>query len=702
MNSNVYNQNGNMVIDINGKLYPFAATRSFRPEGRILKDFSDHGLKFFNIFPSGIMTALQKRTIPYSQFGPVWVGEDKYNWDNLRAQCHEIFDNISDDTFISVNVHLDPPQWFIEQYPDHVDHWEQMIQNLGSEKWKKAAANYMCALIDKLDEWYPERVYAIFLMCGGTTEWYSYHINKVIESPTEIQKKAYRDFCGNETAEIPTPEVLHSASDGVIRSRKKQSDAINYWRFTNEIVMDTVLHFAKIAKEHTGGTRIVGLFSGHIYGQNLDFAVQTSYNRLDRLLNCPDIDMLFCPASYLFRKLESTSAIRVPIDSIRCHGKLFSHEIDSSTHLLKKSTDAGAISHAVGRDEAFSCSYDSITYIRREVGMVLAKGQGYWWFDMFSGYYDDPELMREITRLREIQEKVCEQTFESVSEVVEMLDVESNYYLKTNTYYPMAEHQSEALNRTGAPWDMCMTFDFDCKDFNADQYKLYVFTALFAPADNTRKKIAELRRKGKNMLYLHAPFYACEDELSIASMEENTGITFERCELKDNTVRLCFEGAENITFNFTNKTLKGDIWHHKDPEEFEYITPIFSPTNLDVVLGRFVENGKPACGIKFRDCGGFDAFCACAPMPVELLQEFYKYANIFMYADKAIPVYTSASFECVYNYDGGTVKLYRPKASVLTDCFTGKRYFVDRMGTEFSFTPHETKFFIVEEKENIQ
>ena len=89
-------------------------------------------------------------------------------------------------------------------------------------------------------------------------------------------------------------------------------------------------------------------------------------------------------------------------------------------------------------------------------------------------------------------------------------------------------------------------------------------------------------------------------------------------------------------------------------------------------------------------------------MPVELLQEFYKYANIFMYADKAIPVYTSASFECVYNYDGGTVKLYRPKASVLTDCFTGKRYFVDRMGTEFSFAPHETKFFIVEEKENIQ
>ena len=61
----------------------------------------------------------------------------------------------------------------------------------------------------------------------------------------------------------------------------------------------------------------------------------------------------------------------------------------------------------------------------------------------------------------------------------------------------------------------------------------------------------------------------------------------------------------------------------------------------------------------------------------------------------------------IHNKNGNMVidingKLYRPKASVLTDCFTGKRYFVDRMGTEFSFSPHETKFFIVEEKENIQ
>lgn len=694
MQSKIIRENNNLMIEINGKKYSFCATRSFRPEGRILEQFSDYGVQFFNIFPSGIMTALQKRTVPYSKFGPVWVGKGEYNWDNLRAQCHEIFDNISPDTYVSVNVHLDPPPWFVASHPELVDHWEQMIQNLGSEEWKKEASEYLCALVDKLDEWYPERIYAIFLMCGGTTEWYSYHVNTVIESPTELQKRTYRTFCKDENVQIPPPEVLHSATDGVIRSRKNQADAMRYWDFTNEIVADTILYFAKVAKEHTKRTKLVGLFTGHIYGMTLDFAVRTSYNMIDRLLNSEDIDIICAPASYLNRKIESTSGIRVPIDSIRCHNKLFSHEIDSSTHMLRTIKESAAVSHA-GYDDVFTCSTDTLMYMRREVGMVLAKGQGYWWFDMFSGYYDDIELMKEIKRLHQIQDRVLQADSRSVSEVCEMLDKESNYYLKTNTYYPMVEHQTSALNSTGAPWDMNMTFDFDCERFCEDQYKLFLFPALFSPSEKIINKIDSLRKKGKSMLYFHAPYYAVEDELSVYAMEKYTGISFEKCVLKDNTIRLCIDGAEDVTYKFTNKTFKGDVWFHSGEE---FITPIFSPTNLDVVLGRFEENGKPACGIKFRDDGGFDAFTACAPIPVELLREIYKYANIFSYVDKSIPVYTSAGFECVYNHEGGVVKLYRPKPSYLVDCFSGERYYVDKNGTEVVFNAHETKFFMVEEQ----
>jgi hypothetical protein len=176
-------------------------------------------------------------------------------------------------------------------------------------------------------------------------------------------------------------------------------------------------------------------------------------------------------------------------------------------------------------------------------------------------------------------------------------------------------------------------------------------------------------------------------------MEKHTGIRFERCNLSDNTVRLCFPGAEHVTFSFTNQTVKGDIWHHKGCEQ---IGPIFSPQNLDVVLGRFEGNGKPACGLKFRKGGGFDAFCACAPMPVELIREIYRYANIFSYADRPMPIYTDSCFECAYSFEGGEITLYRPTPSVLTDCFTGERIAVGPDGTSVHFEPHETKFYTVQ------
>jgi hypothetical protein len=237
MNSKVVCKNGNMLVCIDGKEYSFAGVRSFRPNGSVLKDFSEHDIKFFNIFPSGIMTALCNRTVPYSQFGPVWIGENEYNWDNLKAQCNEVFGSISDNAYVSVNVHLDPPSWFVEQNEGFVDHWEQMIQNVGSEKWRKSASNYLCALVDKLDEWYPNRVYAIFLMCGGTTEWYSYHVDKVIENPTSLHIGNFRKYVGDNNANIPTKEILYSACDGFIRSKNDDFSAIRYWNFVNDAVI---------------------------------------------------------------------------------------------------------------------------------------------------------------------------------------------------------------------------------------------------------------------------------------------------------------------------------------------------------------------------------------------------------------------------------------------------------------------------------
>lgn len=693
MKAELYSHQGVRGVKINGKVYSFAATRSFRPEGRIIKSFADHNIHFFNIFPSGIMTALCNRTEPYSQFGPVWIDEDEYNWDNLRRQCEEFMPNLQEDDYIALTVHLDPPAKFMERHPELRDHWEQMIQNLSSEEWKRAADKYACALIDKMDEWYPDRVYAVFLLCGATTEWYSFLIDEVIDNPSELQKKSFKERTGHDFPE--DSDVLRKGTDGCLRHPIKDKVALDYWKYANDIVAETQCHFAHVVKEHTKGTKLVGLFHCSVCGMKMDLCVRTYLNGTDKLLDCPDIDMLFTPASYVARKLSSTSAIRVPVDSCASAGKLFVHEIDSSTNLVKKDKGAcqAAVDHAAGRDEPFACAEQTKMYLRRESSITLAKGMGYWWFDMFSGYYDDPELMQELSDIHDLQNKLLTMDNSNLSEVVEVVDQRSPYYLETASRYPMVKHQNMPLNNSGIPWDMRLARDLFLYP-EADKYKLYFFPTIFAPDQQLKDKVAQLRAKGKNMLFAHAPGYITEEGFSEAAMEELTGIKLCRCELSDNTVEAC-----GVSFDLNNENKPGDCHYitTQDYTKWHQLSPVFYAENLDVVLGRFKENGKPAVGLKFRPDGSFDAFCAVAPIPTEVLRKFYEYAGIFMYADRPTVIYTNASFECVYSIQGGDITLYRPQEQTFTEHFTGETITIGPKGTTVHFEPQTTKCYVLAE-----
>lgn len=102
----------------------------------------------------------------------------------------------------------------------------------------------------------------------------------------------------------------------------------------------------------------------------------------------------------------SISAFCAPVDSIVAAGKLFLHEIDSAINLVKKIDPKAAANHAKGRDEEFSCADQTKMYLCREVGISLAKGMCYWWFDIFSGHYDDPALVQELANIHDLQNKL--------------------------------------------------------------------------------------------------------------------------------------------------------------------------------------------------------------------------------------------------------------------------------------------------------
>ncbi len=126
------------------------------------------------------------------------------------------------------------------------------------------------------------------------------------------------------------------------------------------------------------------------------------------------------------------------------------------------------------------------------------------------------------------------------------------------------------------------------------------------------------------------------------------------------------------------------------------LSPVFYAENLDVVLGRFKENGKPAVGLKYRPDGSFDASCANVPIPTAVLREIFARAGIFLYADRPTAVYTNASFACIYSIECGDITLYRPQQESFVERFSGERITVGPNGTTVHFEPKTTKMYVRE------
>ena len=138
-------ENGTTRLRTDNKDFYYSAFRSFRPSKDNVADFYDKGFKLFCIHSSGIMTALANRTIPYSEYGAVWIGDGEYNWDNLKSQT-DMFKKESPDAYYAAMIDLNTPDWMLKNNPGMGDTWCELIQEVSNPAWIESAKRYIKAL----------------------------------------------------------------------------------------------------------------------------------------------------------------------------------------------------------------------------------------------------------------------------------------------------------------------------------------------------------------------------------------------------------------------------------------------------------------------------------------------------------------------------------------------------------------------------
>ncbi len=280
----------------------------------------------------------------------------------------------------------------------------------------------------------------------------------------------------------------------------KSDYAAHYLEYSNKAVADAIIYFASIAKDATSRKLAVGTF----YGYTLEVASPLwGSQSLEAILNCDDIDFICSPNSYIGTRDKDTEWTEMyPADSVRLHGKLCMQECDIRTHLTKLLSESdpetdpqkmmtAPIWHGLEKKE------DSLKMIEKSFRRQLKKGNGFWWFDMWGGWYDDPDIMQKMKEFREIYtESLNNPIRKNTTDVAVIVDEEAFRYMTDCDFRRVTYNQRKALGKAFDDYDTYDVFDFEKIK---DKYRLFIFTA-GEITDRTKKALNYCREN--NIKYL--------------------------------------------------------------------------------------------------------------------------------------------------------------------------------------------------------
>ena len=667
-------------LEINGKLYDPLSFKSFRPTDRNISDFYKAGIRLFCVLSSGKESSI--KGFPYSLFGESWIGEYEYDFEPIDKQLDLFIKNAPDAYFILM-LQVDTRDWWFDKYKDSPDSFWELSKVAADERWRKAATAYIEAVINHVEKKYPDKIYCYFLLGGCTTEWFS---EKDYEGCNDIKEKAYKVYCNNEDAVVPSVEELELDDRIAFIDPEEKSNIVTYRKFHNELIADTLLFFADKIRDMVGIDRLIGAYFGYILELGGETCWDVGSLAYEKVFNSNSIDIIASPSAYtLSRRHEGTSAYMVTADTLKLNNKLYYLEFDQRTYL-----------QALQIDRVFPGYFDklpteqaTIDVMRRDFMLALTKGIGIWWFDMFEGWYYSDKLMNEIVSYKEISQETAKFNAESNSEVAFIVDPESFYYVNKNANLngELLKWERNELAKLGAPYDIYSICSLDKIDFS--KYKLIIFPTLF----KYDKKIAEfinenLKIDGKVILFMYAPFYVNDNGLSIEHMNSVVEMNLKQLKRPENIIQY---KDMSFGFSFVKDTmfyvdLDGDFYGLTKKDDFE-------------VLGRYQGGLTPAL-VRKTGKDYKTVFCGSGFIRAKPLRDIAADAGIHIYSyDEDNIVFVNSVLIGVYHRNATDAIINVKRDGRYKDLFTGKEYVSCDGKLLLPYSEQETAKLLIYERE---
>jgi beta-galactosidase len=510
------------ALFINDELYPPFAYMSYLGEKKYYKEIEAAGIHIYNI-PAYLGDRGINSTSGIGPFrSSIWIGDNKYDFSSLIKDFEEII-NSDPKAKVIIRLYLDPPIWWEKSNPEasgHLPDGSTFRQCFASNKWREETGKVFQHVIKWLtDSPYYNYLIGIQPAAGDTEEWFYHPKQFNCDNPANV--KAFRKWLitnyNHDTLALQNswnnPGVtfnsaqLANTSDPEIRMEWRdpgvEQNYIDTYRYRSELLVDNICFFSKIIKETTNGKLLTGAFSGYHYWVT---DPRRGHGALARLLECEYIDYLSSPNVY-HRVLGEDWPPMLAVKSLQLHGKLWLAENDtrtSITTLLKDRSTGIAPPGGWYETSVWHGPEDmetSISFLWKNAGRMLTEGYGGWWFDMWGGWFSDPELLNVIEKTQEYYKKHPQQEGEKMqSQVLVIVDEELSFWdASLGRLSESILSNRFPLAKTGAPHDLYLRTDLD--KIQTDQYKVIWLMGILELNNEEIIKIEKWRHQGITVLW---------------------------------------------------------------------------------------------------------------------------------------------------------------------------------------------------------
>lgn len=288
------------------------------------------------------------------------------------------------------------PNWWLKENPDQrivFDGKPVNMASYASKKWRETAAEYLAHYVDHIkSSFYADRIIGFLIGGGDAGEWaiagdanypdessvnqdyFREWLKNKYKNVNSLQKAWNDQSVTFESATIPSLNERKKKDYFSFRDPSKSQKEIDFYTYWNWLTADTINYFAKVIKEHSNNSVVVGAFYGYIIGAFSPANNQRNgHAAIQVLIESPYIDFIGGPLMYQDRFIGGEETVRTIEDTLGIHNKMWFNEGDLRTFTyFEEYTKNAEYFYTPG-------ARDSLEVIRRAFAWTTIRGNGMWW-----------------------------------------------------------------------------------------------------------------------------------------------------------------------------------------------------------------------------------------------------------------------------------------------------------------------------------